>query len=99
MKGLRLATISLFLALAGGLDATTLPAGFTETIYSGPSNPTIFGDVACATTPFVDWINELKIEGLTDGCGGGNYCPAAATPREQMATFLVRTFNLPWAKP
>ena len=28
------------------------------------------------------------------GCGGGNYCPTAATTRGQMAPFLVKTFGL-----
>jgi glucose/arabinose dehydrogenase len=56
---------------------------------------TEFADVPCPGAPFVDWINQLWAEGITAGCGGGNYCPAAATPRAQMATFLVRTFSLP----
>ena len=56
---------------------------------------TVFGDVPCPGGQFVDWINELAAENITVGCGGGNYCPTAATPREQMATFLVRTFVLP----
>ena len=37
----------------------------------------------------------IGLMAITVGCGGGNYCPTAATPREQMATFLVRTFELP----
>jgi hypothetical protein len=53
-----------------------------------------FGDVATdywAAT----WIKQLAAEGITGGCGGGNYCPEATVTREQMAIFLVRTFNLP----
>jgi hypothetical protein len=34
-------------------------------------------------------------EGITAGCGDGNYCPESAVTRAQMAVFLVRTFNLP----
>ena len=56
---------------------------------------TVFTDVPCPGGQFVDWINQLAADGITVGCGGGNYCPTAATPREQMATFLVRTFELP----
>ena len=41
------------------------------------------------------WINELAVEGITGGCGGGNYCPDNPVTRAQMAVFLVRTFNLP----
>ena len=40
------------------------------------------------------WIEQLAAEGITAGCGGGNYCPQAAVTRAQMAVFLVRTFEL-----
>jgi hypothetical protein len=41
------------------------------------------------------WIKQLVVEGITAGCGGGNYCPDSPATRAQMAVFLVRTFNLP----
>ena len=41
------------------------------------------------------WIKQLVTEGITLGCGGGNYCPEAPVTRAQMAVFLVRTFSLP----
>ena len=41
------------------------------------------------------WIKQLAAEGITGGCGTGNYCPEAPVTRAQMAVFLVRTFNLP----
>ena len=41
------------------------------------------------------WIKQLVAEGITAGCGNGNYCPEAPVTRAQMAIFLVRTFNLP----
>jgi hypothetical protein len=41
------------------------------------------------------WIKQLAAEGITGGCGSGNYCPETAVTRAQMAVFLVRTFNLP----
>ena len=62
--------------------------------YGPPVCAGIFSDVACPSQ-FADWIERLAAEGITAGCGGGNYCPNAATPRGQMATFLVRTFGLP----
>jgi hypothetical protein len=49
----------------------------------------IFGDVACPGL-FADWIEQLFHEGITGGCGGGNYCPDAAVTREQMAAFLLK---------
>ena len=36
------------------------------------------------------WIKQLAAEGITSGCGGGNYCPAGAVTRAQMAVFLLR---------
>ena len=41
------------------------------------------------------WIKQLAAEGITGGCGGGNYCPNNTVTRSQMAVFLQRTFNLP----
>jgi len=40
------------------------------------------------------WIDELYAEGITSGCGSGNYCPEQPVTRAQMAVFLVRTFDL-----
>ncbi len=62
--------------------------------YVPPPCAGIFGDVPCPGT-FADWIEELKSEQVTSGCGGGNYCPSANNKRGQMATFLVKTFGLP----
>ncbi len=42
-----------------------------------------------------DWIEELFNEGITAGCMTNKYCPDDPTPREQMASFLSRTFALP----
>jgi hypothetical protein len=36
------------------------------------------------------WIEKLATDGITSGCGGGNYCPEAAVTRAQMAVFLLR---------
>ena len=36
------------------------------------------------------WIEELKNEGITGGCGDGTiYCPNDPVTRDQMAVFLV----------
>ena len=40
---------------------------------------------------FTDWIEQLAAEGITGGCGGGNYCPASPVTRAQMAIFLLKT--------
>jgi hypothetical protein len=37
------------------------------------------------------WIKQLAAEGITGGCGGGNYCPTSPVTRAQMAVFLLRS--------
>ena len=64
--------------------------------YEPPAcTATVFIDAPCPGGAYVDWINEFAAEGLTFGCGTGFFCPSAGTPREQMATFLVRAFGIP----
>jgi murein DD-endopeptidase MepM/ murein hydrolase activator NlpD len=53
-----------------------------------------FGDVP-ASYWAAAFIKQLVAEGITVGCGGGNYCPESPVTRDQMAVFLVRTFSLP----
>jgi len=40
------------------------------------------------------WIEQLAIEGITSGCGSGMFCPGHSVTREQLAIFIVRTFDL-----
>ena len=54
-----------------------------------PACGSIFGDVPCPSL-FADWIEQLAAEGITAGCGAGNYCPAAPVTRAQMAAFLLK---------
>ena len=66
-------------------------AAYTPPACSG--NP--FSDVTCPST-YANWVKQLVAEGVTGGCGAGNYCPANAVNRAQMAVFLTKTFNLVW---
>jgi len=52
----------------------------------------VFGDVPCSLI-FAPWINQLVAEGITAGCGGGNYCPSSPVRRDQMAVFLLKAFE------
>jgi len=61
--------------------------------YMPPTCTGVFGDVVCPSL-FADWIEQLAAEGITGGCGGGNYCPNNPNTRGQMAVFLVKTFGL-----
>jgi hypothetical protein len=36
------------------------------------------------------WIKQLAVEGITNGCGVGIYCPTSGVTRDQMAIFLLR---------
>jgi len=72
------------------LLATKEPAGYVPPACTTPA----FGDVPCSSG-LAPWVNELAVRGVTSGCGGGNYCPAAAVTRGQMAVFLSVTFSLP----
>ncbi|MDQ4035945.1 MAG: S-layer homology domain-containing protein [Chloroflexota bacterium] len=40
-------------------------------------------------------INALAESGITKGCSATTFCPTAAVTRQQMASFLVRGFDLP----
>jgi len=55
---------------------------------------TLFTDVP-ASNGFAKWIEQLANEGISGGCGNGNFCPDAPVTRAQMAVFLVKAFNLP----
>lgn len=75
----------------GGVPAKTLlGSGYVPPLAAG-----IFADVP-PNYFAIDWIEDFYNRGITAGClvSPLSYCPDAAVPREQMATFLVRTFGL-----
>ena len=55
--------------------------------------PGTFPDVACPSNPFAPWIEELFEQGITGGCGNGNYCPNNPVTRQQMAVFLLKALH------
>jgi hypothetical protein len=59
------------------------------TCYVPPPCTGVFPDVSCSSN-FAPWIEQLAAEGITGGCGGGNYCPLANVRRDQMAVFLLK---------
>jgi len=40
-------------------------------------------------------INRLAAAGITGGCATGRFCPKDTVKRDQMASFLVRAYDLP----
>ena len=57
--------------------------------YTPPPCTGVFADVPCPST-FANWIEALAAEGITGGCGGGNFCPTNPVRRDQMAPFLLK---------
>jgi hypothetical protein len=57
--------------------------------YTPPSCQGDFQDVPCPST-FADWIEALADEGISGGCGSGNFCPTNPVRRDQMAPFLLK---------
>jgi hypothetical protein len=58
--------------------------------YTPPACAGAFADVPCPSQ-YANWIEQLATEGVTSGCGGGNYCPTDPVTRQQMAVFLLKT--------
>jgi len=61
--------------------------------YVPPGCAGLFPDVSCPSA-FADWIERLAGEGITGGCGAGDYCPSSPVTRGQMAVFITKTFHL-----
>jgi len=60
-----------------------------------PASPT-FSDVPKGYWAY-QYIEALASSGITDGCGGGNYCPENYVTRAQMAKFLAKGWGLYFA--
>jgi hypothetical protein len=74
--------------------AVFLLKGQHGSAYVPPGCTGLFADVPCPAGFAVNWIEQLSNEGITGGCGGGDYCPDASVTRGQMAVFLTKTFGL-----
>jgi ELWxxDGT repeat protein len=59
-----------------------------------PATGTRFADVP-ANYWAARWIEQLAADGITGGCGGGNFCPEQPLTRAEMAVFLAAAFHLP----
>jgi S-layer homology domain len=84
-------------------DAPNTRAQMSVFIWKGehgdqapPACTGIFTDVPCPSGFAVDYIEGLYNEGVTAGCGGGNFCPNANITNAQMSVFLVKGFNIPY---
>ncbi len=66
--------------------------------YVPPACTPLFNDVPCPSL-YAAWIQQLYNEGITGGCGGGNFCPDNSSTRGQMAVFLDKIMGLPGPPP
>lgn len=78
------------------VDRASMAVFLLRGIHGSSYNPPAVG----VSTGFLDvpvtywsgaWIKQLGIEGITTGCGAGNYCPGEPVTRAQMAIFLLRS--------
>jgi photosystem II stability/assembly factor-like uncharacterized protein len=58
-----------------------------------PATGAVFVDVP-ADAFAAAWIEQLAAEGVTAGCGGGNFCPGDSVLRAQAAAMVVRALGL-----
>lgn len=60
----------------------------SATVFDFPGTP-YFTDVPSSFWAF-RWIQRLKMDGVTSGCGATTYCPGNTVTRGDMALFLMR---------
>ena len=84
------------MTVSGTRPAAHWDATFTEDLSSNSISKAwtlhvggSFPDVP-TSNQFYSFIENLFHNGVTGGCGGGNYCPDASVTRAQMAVFLLK---------
>ncbi len=68
--------------------AVFLEKGVHGNSFTPADVPPTFNDTAGHWAE--DWIEALKADAITSGCGDGNYCPESPVTRAQMAVFLLK---------
>lgn len=79
-------------AIATGMELRGARLFWERQISPAPVSAT-FNDVP-TNHPFFREIQALSASSITQGCGGGAFCPDAAVTRGQMAAFLSRALGL-----
>jgi len=70
--------------------AVFLERGMNGSDFSPPAaTGNVFFDIGAGDFA-ASFIEQLSQDGITAGCGNGNYCPDATVTRDQMAVFLLR---------
>jgi hypothetical protein len=63
-------------------------AVFGSDTFTSSATP-YFNDVA-PSDPGFRWIQKMYEQGITTGCGSGNFCPNSPVTRDQMSIFVIR---------
>jgi hypothetical protein len=66
-----------------------------------PATADVFTPPACNTPPFSDvaldafcpWVQQLGVDQISAGCGGGNYCPTNPVTRQELAVLMERAMR------
>ncbi len=61
-------------------------------VCTPPACEGLFSDVPCSS-PFASWVEMLKSDGITAGCGSGLFCPERHVTRAPMAVFLLKSLH------
>jgi hypothetical protein len=80
---------SVFLGRAN--ETSPCPRAINRLAADGSYRPASVGSSAGA---FRYTDGSYSAEGVTAGCGNGDYCPQLPVSRSQMAVFLVKMFGL-----
>jgi plastocyanin len=86
--------VGLFLGGGSTLRFRNVRVFYKRVLSPAPATAT-FGDVP-TNDQFFRAIEALAASGITQGCGGGNFCPGDPVTRGAMAGFLARAFGLFW---
>lgn len=71
--------------------AVFLERGMHGLAFTPPDVASTFNDTSGHWAE--DWIEALKNDGVTGGCGNGNFCPNEPVTRAEMAVFLLTAEN------
>jgi hypothetical protein len=98
MVGMGVVCLSVVAGVSVALAEPPVPSEAPQVTANGPYTPPAcvsgvpFADITC-TTGFDPWIEQFGLDGITAGCGGGNYCPGTPVTRDQMAVFIEKSMR------
>jgi len=72
--------------------AVVIGGQWIHLMQRGTSSAATFNDVASSYL-FFDYIGLLGLNGISQGCGGGAYCPESVMTRAEMAAFIIRALH------